>query len=93
MCIYIYERIANQNFPNLREATNASKNISFNNMRFECCGMQGFKLFNILIKMSLVIGRRQSLLGCKLLQPLINFLIKNEVVGSWISKILNITNS
>jgi len=36
---YIYERIVNQNFPNLRKATNASKNISFNNMRFECSGM------------------------------------------------------
>jgi hypothetical protein len=41
--------------------------------------MKGFKLFNILIKMSLVIGRRQSLLGCKLLHPLSNFLIKKEV--------------
>jgi hypothetical protein len=31
--------------------------------------------------MSLVIGRRQSLLGCKLLQPLSNFLIKKEVIA------------
>jgi hypothetical protein len=57
-------------------------------MRFACSGMQGFQLFTILIKMSLGISRRQSLLGCKLLQPLSNFLIKKEVVGSWISMIL-----
>jgi hypothetical protein len=64
------------------------KNIAFNNMQFACSGMQGFKLFTILIKMSLVIGRRQFLLGCKLLQPLSNFLIKKKVVGTWISMIL-----